>query len=152
MSEKIKICLKKKVSTITNPEIKTYSCFDDLRNSDIYEDKLIATALFDILEKLTKKSENGQIYILSKENETLDNQKYILQNWSTFKKFFDLPNRLKRNQKFVSQVIKHMINQTNIKYQFSNPIIIKTRQQSYLYRDQLNQQKETKITFTEIQL
>ena len=125
-------------------------CLLDLKNSDNYEDKLVFLSLLDILEKCTEKREN--VYVVSKKNETLENHKYILDNWSGFKGIFNLPIRLKRNQKLVSQVIKYIINQINSRYEFENPIEMIIKQQSYLYRDQLNQQKETKMTFTEIKL
>lgn len=158
---KPKIVMKKKVLDISSEndgadskktEIQLYTCLSALKNSNIYEDQLIYMCLLDMLAKLTKKSEDGLMYIVSKENETLDNQKYVLENWSTFVKLFGLPNRLKRNQKLVSQVIKYIINEINSRYQFDNPIQMTTKQKSYLFRDQLNQQKETKITFTEINL
>jgi hypothetical protein len=133
-------------------ESKIYECLNDLKCSCIYEDNLIFKCLLDILNQVTEMIENEKKYIVSKKNETLDNQKYILNNWVTFRKLFNLPNRLKKNQKFVSQVIKHAINEINEHYQFKLPIQVKTTQKSYLYRDELNLLKETKVTYSEITL
>lgn len=129
-----------------------FTCLNDLKNSSSYEDQLVVKCLLDLLNQVTDQKEPGQCYIVSKKNESLDNQKYILDNWVTFRQLFDLQNRLKRNQKFVSQVIKYAINKVNDKYQFDKPIKMSTRQKSQLYRDELGIQKETKVTFTEIRL
>lgn len=128
----------------------TFTHLMDLKNSPVYEDQSKVVSLFTLLNKITDVVEPDRVYIVSKKNETIENQRYLLDNWKTLRKVFDLPTRLKKNQKFVSHVIKYIINQINLQYQLTDPIEMTNKQKSQFYRDELHQIKERKITFTEI--
>ncbi len=108
--------------------------FISLEKSNHMTDRLIYITTLDLLNNLAIK-QNQQNFIASKSIETDDHKQYVLNNWETLSSLFQLPNRLKKNQKMVSQTIKFIINKINDRYQFKTPIRMDMKKNHIYYRD-----------------
>jgi hypothetical protein len=127
------------------------SAFSCLEQSINISEKIISATVMDLLNNVTFKQSDLE-FVASKNIETTENQQYILNNWETLSALFHLPERLKKNQKFVSQTIKFIINFVNEKYQFAKKIEMKNTQKSIYSKDLDGNRLEKKITFTVIKL
>ena len=137
--------------TIATVNPHKFTEFSSLSRSHNMIDRIIYMIISDVLNNFSEKQTFDR-FIVSKKIETDDNQEYLLNNWEILSQFFQLPNRLKKNQKLVSQTIKFIINFVNGKYEFEKPIQINTTQKSIYNKSDSGLLIEKKITFTIIQL
>jgi hypothetical protein len=94
--------------------------FNDLINSTSLQDIAIHGFVTSLLQRICGQS-NGLITIDS-QYETPLNHHLIKDNWKFIQSIFNLPNRIKNNQKLIKQTIKYLIHDLNQKYSFQKPI------------------------------
>jgi hypothetical protein len=111
-----------------NPIVQNVGCFkdfSDLINSESLEDVVIHSFMISLLKRICGKS-SGEITIDSL-TETEENHKLIRNNWKFIQSIFNIPNRIKNNQKLVKQTLKYIMDDLNQRYSFSKPIELNSK-------------------------
>lgn len=96
-----------------------FESFHDLPKSKELEDKVIHDYLINLLDVLFGKHDN---IIIDGDCETEKNQQLIKTQSKIISTYFDIPKRVFSTQKCVRQIMKHITDHLNTRYQFKQPI------------------------------
>jgi hypothetical protein len=104
---------------IIKVSMETFESFHDLSKSKQFEDQVIYDYLIKLLDSLFGKHDE---IIIDAECESEKNQQLIKNQSKILIIYFHIPKRVFSTQKCVRQILKHIIDNLNTRYQFKQPI------------------------------
>ena len=104
---------------IIKVRMETFESFHDLQKSKQFEDQVIYDYLIKLLDNLFGKHDE---IIIDGECESEKNQQLIRNQAKILIIYFLIPKRVFSTQKCVRQILKHIIDNLNTRYQFKRPI------------------------------
>jgi hypothetical protein len=111
----------------------SYNFFCDLHNSEISEDRISHDFLILLLDQLFDQHDNIRIDM---DTESEHNHEIIKLQWKMITKYYELPVRVKNNQKLVRQTILQITNRLNQKYRFTHPLKFEHERRDYYDKEQ----------------
>ena len=99
--------------------MQTFESFNDLEKSDKFGDKMIHNYVIRLLDCLFGKHDN---IIIDSDCETEKNQQLIHDQDQILIIYFRIPEKMFSKQNCVCQILKHIVDHLNTRYQFKQPL------------------------------
>lgn len=98
----------------------SFNSFHDLSTSPQMDDRLAHDFLIALLDQIFGHHEG--ILRIDLETETDTNHGIIYLRWKLIRQYYQVPSTAKKTQKLVRQTLKHIVENLNNKYHFTQPL------------------------------